>query len=341
MNFRSDNEAPVNPRIMQALLDANQGFTESYGYDEYTERLEARMRELFECWVAVLPLTTGTAANAIAVAQSTAPYGAVYCHQHSHLNADECGAPEFFSHGAKLVGMPGPHGKLQADDVRRALQQTGVHGEHECLPQTISITQSSEAGTVYSREEVAAMAALKSEFNLALHMDGARFANAVTHLGCSPADITWRSGVDMLSFGATKNGAMVAEALLVFDPKYATELKRARKRGAQLVSKMRYVSAQWLAYLEDDLWLQLAQHANAMAARFERECRDRVEFLHPVQANEAFCRLPLPTIESLQKAGFEFHIWPGSQDVIRLVFSHATEEGHVLRLIEHLHNQGL
>lgn len=338
MNFRSDNEAPVADAIMQALLAANQGFAESYGYDEYTRLLEKRLSAIFEHWVSVVPLITGTAANALAVAQTTPPYGSVYCHRNAHLNKDECGAPEFYSAGAKLEDLPGDNGKLDAGTLHAALSATGAHGEHENLPSCLSLTQSTEAGTVYSLAEIRALTtvAKQPQWNLACHMDGSRFANALVYLGCTPAEMTWKAGIDLLSLGATKNGAMLAEALVIFDPTYATEIKRRRKRAGQLVSKMRFISAQMLAWLEDDLWLKLARHANAMAGHFYRQMREKIEFLYPVQANETFVRLPEPVITALQEAGFAFHVWPGSTDVVRLVFSHATRADECDKLIEQL-----
>ncbi len=338
MNFRSDNEAPVAEPIMHALLEANQGFAESYGYDKYTQRLTERLTDLFEHWLEVIPLATGTAANALAIAQTTPPYGAVYCHQNAHLNKDECGAPEFYSGGAKLEDLPGAGGKLDAETLHTALAATGAHGEHENLPCCLSLTQSTESGTVYSIDEITALTrvAKQPQWNLACHMDGSRFANALVHLGCTPAEMTWKAGIDLLSLGATKNGAMLAEALVIFDPAYATEIKRRRKRAGQLVSKMRYVSAQMLAWLDDDLWLQLASHANALAADFYQQMQAKVGFLFPVQANEAFLRLPEAVIAQLQEAGFAFHVWPGSTDVIRLVFSHATKPADCAQLVAHL-----
>ncbi|WP_395376136.1 threonine aldolase family protein [Marinicella sp. W31] len=333
MNFRSDNEAPVNHQIMQALIEANQGFEESYGYDPYTLKLEEQCKALFKCWCETLPLTTGTAANAIAMALSTPAYGAIYCHHDSHLNRDECNAPEFFTHGAKLIGLHGQNGKFTAQDLATALESMGAHAEHECLPTTVSITQATEAGTVHTLDEIRAISHVCKEHELALHMDGARFANALQFLGCSAADMTWKSGVDMVSFGATKNGAMMAEALIVFNAKLNKQIKRLRKRSAHLISKMRYVSAQLLAYLEDDLWLHMASHANKLAQHFYQETHKNIDFLHPVEANEAFCRLPLEKIGQLREQGFGFHIWPGTQDVIRLVFSHATPEDSVENFI--------
>lgn len=333
MNFRSDNEAPVHQTIMQALLDANRGFTESYGYDTYSEQFTAQCQHLFATWCEVLPLTTGTAANSIAMTLACPPYGSILCHEHSHLNADECGAPEFFTAGAKLIPMPGQHGKIDLDHLDQYLSSTGTHGEHECLPSVISITQCTESGTLYSLAELQQLKAIKEKHALALHMDGARFANAMSTLGCSPAAMTWHAGIDLLSFGATKNGAMMAEALIVFNPHLTQQIKRLRKRSGHLISKMRYVSAQLCAYLQDDLWLQLAQHANQMAQRFHQGTADVLEFIHPVEANEAFCRLSVELIGHLRDAGFEFHVWPGSDDIIRLVFSHATQSEQVDQLV--------
>ncbi|WP_154224359.1 threonine aldolase family protein [Marinicella rhabdoformis] len=334
MNFRSDNEAPVNEHIMKALIEANQGFEESYGYDKYSVQFKAQCQDLFQCWVEALPLTTGTAANSIAMALSCPPYGAIYCHEGAHINADECGAPEMFTSGAKLIPIAGNHGKIDIDVLRAKLAGSGVHGEHEVMPAVISLTQCTEAGTVYTLEELNAFKALKEEFGLALHMDGARFANALVSLGCSAAEMTWQSGIDMLSFGATKNGAMMAESLLVFNPKYKSQILRHRKRSGHLISKMRYVSSQLCAYLTDDLWLQLANDANQQALFFYENCEGQIEFIHPVDANEVFCRLPVKKIVQLKQQGFEFHVWPGSNDIIRLVFSHATQPQAVQRLIQ-------
>lgn len=334
MNFRSDNEAPVNAQIFNALAQANQGFEESYGYDAYSQQFNEQCQQLFQCWVETLPLTTGTAANSIAMALSCPPYGAIYCHESAHMNADECGAPEMFTGGAKLIPIPGAHGKIDIDALSAKLAASGAHGEHESMPAVISLTQCTEAGTVYTLDELKAFKKLKEQHGLALHMDGARFANALVSLGCTAAEMTWQSGIDMLSFGATKNGAMMAEALLVFNPKYKTQILRQRKRAGHLISKMRYVSCQLVAYLQADLWLELAQHANQQAHRFADQAG--VELIHPVQANEVFCRIPVPTIQSLREQGFAFHVWPGSEDIIRLVFSHATNPDDVSQLIQAL-----
>lgn len=323
-NFRSDNEAPVNPVIFAAIRAANEGFSESYGYDDWSLQLNERFQQLFECWCEVLPLTTGTAANSIATALMAPPYGAVYCHPQAHMHVDECGAPNFYSGGAGLIPVAGANGKIDPNKLATTLNNSGHHGEHELLPAAISLTQCTEAGTIYSVSELKAIKTIADEHNLAMHMDGARFANALVSQNISPAQATWQTGIDLLSFGATKNGAMMAEALIVFNPKFNNEIKRWRKRSGHLISKMRFISAQLLAYLDNDLWLQLARHANQQAADFAEAIKQHAELLYPVEANEVFCRLPITKIEQLEQQGFLFHRWPGTQDVIRLVFSHAT-----------------
>jgi threonine aldolase len=330
-NFRSDNEAPVAPEIMAALTEANHGTAHSYGDDEATARLKGLFRDVFETDLAVFPLISGTAANALAVAQTTPPYGAVICHENSHLHTDECGASEFYSGGAKLMALAGEDGKLDAGTVRRRILDAGQLGDHVSKPTLLSLTQATEFGTVYSLDEIRDLATAAREAGMRLHMDGARFGNAISSLGCTPAEATWRAGVDMLSFGATKNGAMMAEALLVFDPDLAKELGRRRKQAGHLVSKMRYVSAQLEAYLADDLWLCLASHANRMARRMFEGLAEigGADVLYPVQSNEIFVRMDKVLCQGLRDAGFQFHGWPGRPGVYRLVTSFCTEEGEV------------
>ena len=334
-NFRSDNEAPVAPEIMQALAAANRGAAHAYGSDVHTAALGQRLRDVFETELAVFPLVSGTAANALAVAQATPSYGAVICHEDSHLNTDECGAPEFFSGGAKLLTLPGPDARLEPAAVAACVARTAHVGDHASLPRLLSLTQATEFGTVYALDEIRDLGAVARESGLRVHMDGARFANALVTLGCSPAEMTWLAGVDLLSFGATKNGAMLAEALLVFDPALAAQLGRRRKQAAHLISKMRFVSAQLNAYLEDDLWLRLAGHANAQAARLAAGLGavDAVHVLYPVQSNEIFARMPSRLAEGLRRAGYEFYPWPGRHDVYRLVTSHSTTTAEVDGLV--------
>lgn len=333
-NFRSDNEAPVHPVIFEAMATANQGFSESYGYDDWSLQLNERFQHVFQCWCEVLPLTTGTAANSIAAALMAPPYGAIYCHPKAHIHVDECGAPGFYSGGAGLIPVAGDKGKIDIDNLSTRLNNSGHHGEHELLPSAISLTQCTEAGTVYSPTELNAIKGIAEKYQLGIHMDGARFANALVSQDISPAAATWQSGVDMLSFGATKNGAMMAEALVIFNPKYNNQIKRWRKRSGHLISKMRFISAQLLAYLDNDLWLQLATHANHQAQLFSEGIKTHAELLYPVEANEVFCRLPLAKIEYLEQQGYLFHRWPGSPDVIRLVFSYATDATATENLIK-------
>lgn len=339
MNFKSDNEAPAHPAVMQALIEANDGYATAYAADRYSQQLDARFSALFGTECRVLPIATGTAANCVALAEISPPWGAILCHRVAHIQNDEGGAPEFYTHGAKLMPLDGANGKLEPASLARAIDGAGVHGVHNVKPALVSITQATECGTVYAPEEIAAIAGVARERGLPLHMDGARFANAVAHLGCRPADITWRAGVDVLSFGLTKNGAVTAEALVVFGhPDWLEGMERRRKRGGHLLSKMRYVSAQLLAMLDEELWLQLAGQANARAAELAQaiEASPNARLEWPVQANEVFMRANPEKLAELKSQGFEFHIWPGYDDLARLVCSWATKEEDVARLVEAL-----
>lgn len=334
MNFESDNTSPVAPEVMEAILRENVGPASGYGADPATERLNPLFSQLFEKEVAVFLVPTGTAANALALAQFTPPWGAVYCHEQAHINADECGAPEFFTNGAKLVPVPGPHGKLDPDAVAAALGLIRARDQHRVVPSVLSLTQSTEAGTVYRPEEVAALSALAREHGLAVHMDGARFGNAVAALGCAPADLTWRAGVDVLAFGGTKNGALGAEAVVFFEPERARDFVYRRKRGGHLLSRMRFSSAQFEALLRDGLWLRLAGHANAMAARLAQglTALPGARLLHPVEANEIFVCLPDGLADALRARGFRFYAWTGG--AVRLVTSFATRAEDVDALLQ-------
>jgi threonine aldolase len=321
LDFRSDNVAGAAPEVIQALIDANRGADSSYGDDAVTQRLETRLAELFEHEVAVFTVATGSAANALALAQVTPGWGAILCHREAHIATDECAAPEFFTTGAKLVTLDGDHGKLSAAAIAERLSHTS-RGVHHSRPAVVSISQSTEAGTCYRREEVAAIGDLCRGHNFRLHMDGARLANALVCLGSTPADITWRAGVDILSFGLTKNGAMAAEAVIFFDPSLAEDFAFRRKRGGHLFSKMRFVSAQFEALLSDGAWLRHAAHANAMARRLADRVAalPDVALLHPVEANELFLLLPEAAIGRLEQAGFLFYRWDAIEGpCIRLV----------------------
>jgi threonine aldolase len=320
MNFSSDNVTGVAPEIMAALAAANVGAQSSYGADAVTERLTRRFSEVFEREVAVFPVATGTAANALALACLTPPWGVIYGHRESHFQVDECGAPEFYAGGAKLRTLDGDHGKITGGDLEAAIMGRGV--VHHAQPASVSLTQSTEAGTVYQAAEIEAIAEVCRRHGLALHVDGSRFANAVAALNRSPADLTWRAGVEALSFGATKNGAMAAEAVVFFDPKQAEEFAFRRKRGGHLFSKMRFLSAQLEAYLAGGLWLRNAGHANRMAARLAEGLArlPGATLKHPVEANELFVELPDLVIRGLLADGFQFYRWDNEESVvIRLV----------------------
>ncbi|MBL8709896.1 MAG: low specificity L-threonine aldolase [Rhodospirillaceae bacterium] len=337
MNFCSDNVAGIAPEILAALAAANDGAAGAYGNDALTARVEAKLSDIFERKVRAFPVVTGTAANALALATLTPPYGAIYCHPEAHVMVDECGAPEMYTGGAKLIGIAGDHGKLTAAGVAAALDNARAGDVHHVQPAAISLTQASECGTVYTASEVAAIGEIARRHKVRLHMDGARFANALVHMNASPAAITWQAGVDVLSFGATKNGALAAEAVVFFDEALAESFAFRRKRAGHLISKMRFVSAQLDAYLDGDLWLGLARHANAQAARLAEGLKalPGAHLLHPVEANEIFIRLPLAMVAGLRAAGFDFYDWPGAAPgTIRLVTSFRTRAEDVGAFIE-------
>ena len=326
MDFRSDNVHGAHPKVLQALVEANAGPASSYGEDPWTERLREKLAAVFERDVWVLPVATGSAANALALAAYLKPWQAVYCHYEAHINVDECGGPEFFSGGSKLIDLPGEGAKIAPETVERAI--AGEGSVHAVQPGALSITQATEMGTVYKPAEIAALSAVAKRHAMALQMDGARFANALVSLGCTPAEMTWKAGVDALSFGATKNGCLMAEAIMLFDGAKAEELAYRRKRAGQLLSKMRLASAQLVAYLEDDLWLANARHANAMAVQLAQGLeRIGLPTLLPVEANELFVHLPKAAAKALQDAGYRFHDWAAlGPDAYRLVTAFNTEE---------------
>jgi threonine aldolase len=335
MNFASDNTAPVSPEILAALSAANAGFAPSYGADPLTARLRAQLQDVFGKELAAYPVGTGTAANALALATLTTPYGAVICHDEAHIATDEGGAPEFYMGGAKLVTVPSADGKITPGQIDTAMARAIDGGIHHVLPETVSITQATEWGTVYTPEEVKAISAACQRHGLTLHMDGARFANALAHLGCSAAALTWQAGVDVLSFGATKNGALAAEAVIFFDAAQAAGFERRRKRAGQLWSKMRFLSAQLCAYLDNDLWLRNAVQANEMAQTLASglSAIAGVSLIQPVQSNELFVAMPEALIATLHAQGAHFYRWidmPGVYaPVVRLVTSFMTTPAEV------------
>ncbi|WP_439469316.1 threonine aldolase family protein [Blastomonas fulva] len=305
MKFFSDNAAAVHPQVMDAIIAANQ-LDSPYDGDALSQALDDRFSQVFGTRVRALWVATGTAANALALSALCPPHKGVICHKMAHIEQDECGAPGFFMHGAKLILADGEGAKLAPDDIARVLGNIR-DDVHQVQPSCVSITNASEYGLVYTPKQVSAIGDLCKAKGLKLHMDGARFANAVASTGAHPADITWRAGVDMLSFGCVKNGGMNAEAIIVFEPALARELPYLRKRAGQLQSKGRFLAAQLLAMLEDDLWLANAAAANAGAQAIAQAAGDRL--LYPVEANEVFVRLTAGEAASLRTQGFEFYDW--------------------------------
>ena len=345
MNFASDNAAGVAPEILAAIAAANEGSALAYGNDAFTRRVEQRFAALFEREVTVFLVPTGTAANALAIAHLTPPWGAVLCHAEAHIATDECGAPEFFGGGIKLIGLPGVACKIGADQLAAALEGGQWGGPHHVSPAMLSLSQATEAGTVYQPDEVRRLAAVAHARGMSVHMDGARLANALARLDATPAEATWKAGVDVLSFGATKGGALAAEAILFFDPARAAGMQERRKRAGHLLSKHRFAAVQMEAYLADNLWLRLARHANAMADQLGQGLTTAgYRPVWPVEANEVFVALPRAVCERLQNAGASFYPWTtdsgpagsalgdGSM-LVRLVCSFATVAAEVKRFI--------
>lgn len=346
MNFTSDNIVGASAPVLQALVQANGGAMPAYGNDDLTGRIKARFAEIFERDVAVFLVTTGTAANALALSAAVPPWGLCVCHREAHVIDDECGAPEFFMHGAKLAGLPGVGGKLTPETVSSYLKSL-PKAVKQMPPKALSISQVTECGIVYSLDEIAALSAVCREHGLFLHMDGARFVNALVSLGCTPAEMTWKRGVDILSFGATKNGCLMAEAIVVFRPELAEALDYRAKRAGQIISKGRLIAAQLEGYFADDHWYANARHANRMATLLSQglAALPGVRLAWPTEANEVFPIVPQAMDKALRAAGAQYHSWtevslPEAESVgadealIRLVVSFATTEEDIRRFLD-------
>lgn len=340
MNFRSDNEVGAHPAIVEAVGRAFSGGTApSYGADAWTHKVEQRLRDLFERPdLVAFPVATGTAANVLSLACCTPPWGAIFCHPAAHIVVDEANGPEFFTSGAKLSPVDGPAGKIDPRKLSAALAEPVYGVVHHPQPASVSITQATECGTVYGPEEIAAIATSTHRHGLKLHMDGARFANALAFVGCTPAELSWKAGVDVLSLGATKNGAIAAEAVVFFDTALAREFEFRRKRGGHLFSKMRFLSAQLDAYFTDGLWLANARHANAMARLLVAGLTPLkgTQLLYPVDANEIFVVLPARMHDALAAAGAQYHPWPSDRPgerAFRLVTAFDTNPADVDRFL--------
>ena len=309
VDFRSDNCGRAAPELIEALSAANTGTDLGYGGDALTAALQTRLADVFETPVRVFPVPTGTAANAVALAASCTPFGAVYCSPEAHINTSECNATSFFGGGTKLVPIAGAYGKVGADALESALAAAGTGLAHKSQPAAVNVVQATDLGAVYSIDEIAAVSQVAHAHGLKVHMDGARFANALGTLGCTPAQASWRAGIDVLSLGVTKNGGLLADAIVVFAPDAAASIGFHLRRAGLVWSKMRFASAQIIAYVADDLWLRLAQRANDAAARIAAQITPLagVTLIAPVQANELFVEMEPAALSSLADEGILFY----------------------------------
>lgn len=327
-HFASDNYAGICPEAWAALIEANQGHAPGYGEDAWTQKATDLIREVFETHCEVFFVFNGTAANSLSLASMCQSYHSILCHETAHIETDECGAPEFFSNGTKVLLMSGADGKVEPAGIERMVKKrTDIHYPK---PRAVSLTQATELGTVYTPDEIKAIWAKAKSLGLKIHMDGARFANAVAALGVKPKEITWQAGVDVLCFGGTKNGTHVGEAVVFFDRELAREFDYRCKQGGQLASKMRFISAPWIGMLKDGVWLRHAAHANRMAEYLESRLRplSRIRILFPRQANAVFAELPQPAIDGLRAKGWRFYTFIG-QGGCRLMCAWDTTESDV------------
>lgn len=309
LEFRSDNCGRAAPEIVEALVRANQGTAIGYGADDLTLKLNETLSTIFETSVRVFPIPTGTGANALSLAASGTPFGAVYCSPEAHINTSECNAVGFFGGGLKVTPISGIHGKVCPESLEVQLNNAGFGQAHKSQPVAVNLVQATDLGAVYSVKEISHISALAHGKNLTVHMDGARFANALAYLGCSPAEMTWKAGVDILSLGVTKNGGLLSDAIVVFNPELAENIGFHLRRGGMIWSKMRFASAQVLAYVENDLWLKLARQSNAAAQRLATGIHSTpgARLIAPVQANELFVEMSANALDHLTRAGVLYY----------------------------------
>ena len=332
--FASDNVTPACPEIMDAIYQANKGCVDSYGNDKWSLALDKKFSELFEKDVRVFTAVTGTAANSLALSSITPSYGNIYCHKISHINVDECGAPEFFTGGAKLITIDGKNGKFNGDELQKNIRGSGI--AHNTQPSSVSITQSCETGVIYKPDEILKITQVAKENDMKIHMDGARFSNAIVSLNKSPAEVTWKLGIDVLTFGGTKNGCLDAEAIIFFNPDQINNFQYLQKRSGQLLSKTRFLSSQLNAYITNGVWLKNAKNANTMA-KILSEKLIRIKSLklaYPTESNEIFIKIPKNIQEHLNKKGYsaiQDDMFDGS---VRLVCSWNTNSNDIDKLIK-------
>jgi threonine aldolase len=320
-HFASDNYAGICPEAFAAMVEANTGHEVSYGDDSWTEKASDLLRDIFETKCEVYFVFNGTSANSLSLASLCQSYHSILCHEISHVEGSECGAPEFFANGTKVLLLNGPNGKIDPKSIDKAVhKRTDIHYPK---PRALSLTQATEVGTVYSLDELRELADVAKHFNLRMQMDGARFANAVVSLGVSPKEVTWKAGVDVLCFGGTKNGIAVGEAVIFFNPEVAREFDYRCKQGGQLASKMRFLSAPWVGMLQDGAWLKHARHSNAMAKRLEAAIQHLpgITISYPVQSNAVFAKIPEAVVEAAHERGWRFYTHVGGWEESRLMCS--------------------
>ena len=336
--FTSDNVTGACPEVMDALIKANSGFAPSYGNDKWSLNLKNKFSEIFETNVTIFPATSGTASNSLALSALSPVFGKIYCHELSHINTDECGAPEFFTGGAKLIPIRGENGKITKKEFSESIRGTG--NVHLPQPAVVSMTQSCEAGTVYQLDEISSISEIAHSHGLKVHMDGARFSNAVASLNVSPAEMTWKSGIDVLSFGGTKNGCIAAEAIVFFKPELVENFPYLHKRSGHLISKMRFISAQLEAYLSNDVWLRNARHANSMASLLNKGLAafPDINLVHPTQSNEVFVNLPNSIVKYLNNEGYDVNHDELDGKAARFVAAWNTESNDIDKLLKTIAN---
>ena len=334
VKFASDNVSGACPEVLDALMKANEGDSAPYGNDDYSKVLQEKFSEIFEKEVIVYPTASGTAANALALSTMTPVFGNIYCHKLAHINTDECGAPEFYTGGAKLIPLTGINGKITPEELEKNISGTGI--VHHTQPSSVSITQVCETGEVYELDEIKKIADVAHKHKLNMHMDGARFANALVALNCTPAEMTWKSGIDVLSFGATKNGCIAAEAIIFFKPELVGNISFLMKRAGHLLSKMRFVSAQLDAYISNDVWLKNAKQANEMGKKLSDGLvkHNSIKLAYPTQANEVFAKFPREMIEHLNSLGYKMNEDELDGQAVRLVAAWNTQNSDVESFLE-------
>lgn len=319
MAFKSDNTSGICAEVLEKIIAVNQGMADAYGGDSITQQVKTLFNEVFEQQVSVFFVATGTAANCLALSALTPPYGAIFCQEYAHIHTDETNAPELFTGGAKLIPLKEREGKICPEQLEQAIHRLLARRPHHPFPATLNLTQATEWGTVYTAQEIQHLVTIAKKYGLRIHMDGARFANAVATLNQSPADLTWRLGIDVLSFGGTKNGALAAESVIFFNPELAKMVDYQQKRFGQLLSKMRFFSCQFEGLLKNDIWLRNARHANAMAQLLFQKfhaCPD-ITVLYPVEANEVFAQMPSSLAEALRQQGLQFYEWEENQTALK------------------------